>query len=69
MRKVVNDISKHFLNYLKNWDYLYYVVFGGYGSGKSYTTAMKLIAKSLEEKRKILVVRAVYATHRDSTFS
>nr|MDH3153646.1 phage terminase large subunit [Bacillus licheniformis] len=31
--------------------------------------ALKLILKLLEEKRTVLVIREVYDTHRDSTFS
>jgi phage terminase large subunit len=42
---------------------------GGYGSSKSYHIVLKLVLKCLEEKRKVLVVREVYDTHRDSTFS
>lgn len=42
---------------------------GGYGSSKSYHIALKLILKLLDEKRTALVIREVYDTHRDSTFS
>lgn len=31
--------------------------------------ALKIVLKLLEEKRTVLVVREVYDTHRDSTFS
>lgn len=66
MNKVVN---KSFIKYLKNWKHKFYFVFGGYGSSKSYNTALKIILKLIKEKRKCLVVREVYATHKDSTFS
>lgn len=39
------------------------------GSSKSYHIVFKIILKCYEEKRKVLVVREVYDTHRDSTFS
>ncbi|MFJ7922111.1 phage terminase large subunit [Lysinibacillus fusiformis] len=42
---------------------------GGYGSSKSYHVAHKILLKLLEEKRTALVVREVYDTHRESTFS
>lgn len=38
------------------------------GSSKSYHIALKIILKALEEKRKILVVREVYDTIRESCF-
>lgn len=41
---------------------------GGYGSSKSYHIALKLILKCLEEKRKVLVVREVFDTIRDSCY-
>lgn len=66
IKKVVNTAFK---KYLFNWDHKFYFVFGGYGSSKSYNTALKILLKLLKEKRKCLVVREVYSTHRDSTFS
>ena len=66
IKKVVNQAFK---KYLFNWLYKFYFVFGGYGSSKSYNTALKIVLKLLKEKRKCLVVREVYGTHRDSTFS
>lgn len=41
---------------------------GGYGSSKSYNTALKIILKCLQEVRKVLVVREVYDTIRESCF-
>lgn len=63
---VVNDAFKE---YIANWEYKDYVVFGGYGSSKSYNTALKLVLKALQEKRRILVVRAVARTLQDSCYS
>lgn len=51
-----------------DWDYREYLCVGGYGSSKSYHIVLKLILKALEEKRKILVVREVYDTIRESCF-
>lgn len=62
-------VNPRFENFIFDWKYKKYLVFGGYGSGKSYAIVDKLILKALQEKRKILVVREVYDTHRDSTFS
>lgn len=62
-------INDHFYDFVHNWNYKFYFLVGGYGSSKSYHVAVKLIKKLLEEKRKAMVVRKVYETHRDSTFS
>lgn len=69
MSKVQKAVNPHFDNFLFNWDYKFYLLVGGYGSSKSYHIALKLIMKMIEEKRTALVVRQVYDTHRDSTFS
>lgn len=65
----VQEINPAFYDYVFDWDSYFNVNFGGYGSSKSYNTAIKLVLKALEEKRTILVVRAVHNTHKDSTFS
>lgn len=62
-------VNDHFEEYLFDWNYYYYVIVGGYGSSKSYNTAIKLILKCMTEKRKVLVVREVFDTHKDSTFA
>lgn len=61
--------NEHFIDYLNNWDKRFYYIVGGYGSSKSYHTALKLILKAIQEKRRILVVRAVYRTIKESCFS
>ena len=61
--------NEHFIDYLNNWDKRFYYIVGGYGSSKSYHTALKLVLKALQEKRRILVVRAVYRTIKESCFS
>lgn len=66
MEKQIND---RFDEYIFNWDYKDYFVFGGYGSSKSYHTALKIFFKLLEEKRKCLVIREVYETIKESCFA
>jgi len=63
------EVSAHFEDFLFDWSTKFQFLVGGYGSGKSYHIALKIILKLLEEKRTALVVREVYDTHRDSTFS
>lgn len=63
------EVNPHFENFLFDWSQKFYFLVGGYGSSKSYHVALKLILKLLEEKRTALVVREVYDTHRDSTYS
>lgn len=66
---IEKEVSPHFEEFLFNWNQYFQFLVGGYGSGKSYHVALKIIIKLLEEKRTALVVREVYDTHRDSTFS
>lgn len=66
---IEKEVSPHFDDFLFNWDQYFQFLVGGYGSGKSYHVALKIIIKLLEEKRTALIVREVYDTHRDSTFS
>ncbi|WP_244403643.1 PBSX family phage terminase large subunit [Parageobacillus sp. KH3-4] len=63
------EVNPHFEDFLFDWNHKFYFLVGGYGSGKSYHIALKLILKLLSEKRTALVVREVYDTHRDSTYS
>lgn len=69
MMKIKKEINPRFEDFLFDWDYAKYLLVGGYGSSKSYHIAFKIILKCMSEKRKVLVVREVYDTHRDSTFS
>lgn len=68
-RKIYKEVSPHFENFLFDWDYETYLLIGGYGSGKSYHVAFKIILKLLEEKRKALVVRQVFDTINESCYS
>ncbi|QWQ39278.1 PBSX family phage terminase large subunit [Gemella sp. zg-570] len=63
-------VNKHFRPFLEDWEHYFYVVVGGYGSSKSYNTAIKLISKAISEpNRRILVVREVYETIRESCYN
>lgn len=64
--KLVNETFKQFIS---TWDKKFFFAVGGYGSGKSYHVGLKIIIKCLQEKRKVLVVREVYATLKDSCYS
>lgn len=65
----VKEVNPHFEDFLFDWNHKFYFLVGGYGSSKSYHAGLKLVLKLLKEKRKALVVREVYDTHRDSTYS
>lgn len=65
----VKMVNPHFKSFLGDWSTKFQFLVGGYGSSKSYHVALKLILKLLKEKRTALIVREVYDTHRDSTFS
>lgn len=69
MTAVEKEVSPHFDDFLFEWSTKFQFLVGGYGSGKSYHVALKIVLKLLEEKRTALVVREVYDTHRDSTYS
>lgn len=66
---VEKDVNPHFEDFLFDWNEKFQFLVGGYGSSKSYHVALKIVLKLLQEKRTALVVREVYDTHRDSTFS
>lgn len=66
--KIKKSVSPAFEDFLFSWDYETYLLVGGYGSGKSYQIAFKIILKLLQEKRKALVIREVYDTIKDSCY-
>lgn len=61
-------INPRFEDFLFDWNYKTYLLIGGYGSSKSYHTALKIVLKCMSEVRKVLVVREVYETLRDSCY-
>lgn len=66
--KIAKKVSPAFEDFVFDWDYEKYLLIGGYGSGKSYHIAFKIILKLLEERRKALVVREVFDTIKDSCY-
>ena len=66
---IEKEVNPRFEDFVFDWDYSTYLLVGGYGSSKSYHIALKIILKLLEETRKVLVVREVYETIRESCFS
>lgn len=66
--EIVKEVAERFSDFIFDWDYEQYLLIGGYGSGKSYDVAFKIILKLLEEKRKCLVIREVYDTITESCY-
>lgn len=66
--EITKEVAPRFADFIFDWDYEKYLEIGGYGSSKSYHTAMKIILKCLQEKRKVLVVREVYDTITESCY-
>lgn len=64
-KSLFNDV---YIPYLLDYSKRYEVYYGGAGSGKSVFIAQKLIVKACREKRKVLVIRKVANTLRDSVF-
>lgn len=69
MVTVQKEVNERFEEFIFNWQSNKYLLVGGYGSSKSYHAALKIVLKLLGEKRTALVVREVYETHKDSTYS
>lgn len=66
--EIVKEVAERFSDFVFDWDYEKYLLVGGYGSGKSYHIAFKIILKLLQEKRKALVIREVYDTITESCY-
>lgn len=62
-------INKVFLPYLGKYTNRTEVYYGGAGSGKSVFVSQKLAIKALRGKRKILVIRKVARTQKESCFT
>lgn len=62
-------MNKRFISFLTDWEYEEYLLFGGYGSGKSVAIATKIFLKLMEEKRTCLVVRNVFETIKESCYA
>lgn len=57
-----------YLPYLLDYSNRYEVYYGGAGSGKSHFVFQKIVVKALNQKRKVLVIRKVARTLKDSVF-
>lgn len=66
--EITKEVTDRFADFIFDWFYETYVCVGGYGSGKSYNIAFKIILKCLEEKRKVLVIREVFDTIEESCY-
>ena len=66
--EIVKEVADRFADFVFDWYYETYLLLGGYGSGKSYHIAFKIIIKLFEEKRKALVIREVYDTITESCY-
>lgn len=66
--EIVKEVTERFADFIFDWYYEEYLCVGGYGSGKSYNIALKIVLKCLQEKRKVLVVREVFDTIQESCF-
>lgn len=64
-KSVFNDV---YYPYLTDYSNRYEVYYGGAGSGKSVFVCQKLLVKACRRKRKVLVIRKVGTTLKDSVF-
>ena len=58
-----------YLPYIREYKTRVNVFYGGAGSGKSYFVMQKIILKALDSQRKVLIVRKVGATLKESVWS
>ncbi|MBQ2161287.1 MAG: PBSX family phage terminase large subunit [Firmicutes bacterium] len=61
-------VNKPFKPYFEDYSHRFEVYYGGAGSGKSVFIAQKLILKALRDNRKILIMRKVGSTLKDSVW-
>lgn len=64
-KEIFNDA---YLPFVSDYSARYEIFYGGAGSGKSVFVAQKLLYKALQSKRKILVLRKVGRTVKNSVF-
>ena len=62
------ELNKSYRPYLRDYTHRFEVYYGGAGSGKSVFIAQKLVLKALLNQRKVLVMRKVGATLKDSVW-
>lgn len=61
-------IAEHFESVFFDNEFDIMLLIGGYGSGKSFAGFAKTLLAATEERRKILVIRKVYTTLKESCF-
>lgn len=64
----VKTLNLAYIPYIKREE-RYQVFYGGAGSGKSYFLATNLVLELLSKKQKMLVIREVFSTIRDSVYA
>jgi phage terminase large subunit len=64
-KRIFND---NFFPLLFDYSSRYLVLFGGAGSGKSHFSVQRIVIKAIKGKRKILFIRKVAATLKDSIY-
>lgn len=64
-KEIFNEV---YLPYVEDWSHRYEVFYGGAGSGKSFFVGQKVVFKALASRRKILVLRKVGKTVKNSVF-
>lgn len=62
------DFNSAFYPYIRDYDHRFEIYYGGAGSGKSHFIAQKIVAKALVYDRKVLIMRKVGATLKDSVW-
>jgi len=62
------DFNEAFYPFIQDYDHRFEVYYGGAGSGKSHFIAQKLLAKALVYERKVLIMRKVGSTLKDSVW-
>ena len=67
--EITREVNNHFKEFLLDNSQHIYFLLGGYGSSKSYNAAVKLVLLSLQEKRKILVVRQIRENLKESCYA
>lgn len=67
--KIKLEINPTYRPQLSNYTDRINVFYGGAGSGKSHFVVQKILLKALRSKRKVLVIRKVGATLRDSIYA
>ena len=60
--------NSSFRDYLTDYQHRFEVYYGGAGSGKSYFITQKILVKALRNKRKVLIMRKVGSTLKDSVW-